>query len=262
MRDALLLGGLAAVALAGVWHRRWLTPGGVAAAAAVGGGVLAGAGAGGLVLLLLFFVTSSLLTGFRAAEKRDARARDRAGAGGGSGGGGGGVGNGPRGGGPRSPGRSARQVLANGGVAATASLLGLAGWLPGAHYALAGALAAATADTWATEVGTAGWWPTRRITDWRRVPPGTSGGVSGPGTAAGVAGALLLGLAAALLLPGGTGPGLVAVGLLAGTAGMLTDSAVGAGLEARWGWLDNDVVNLTGTVSGAAGACLLWWLGA
>jgi uncharacterized protein (TIGR00297 family) len=50
-------------------------------------------------------------------------------------------------------------------------------------------LAAATADTWATEIG--GLWGRRVFTLWplRRVEPGTSGGVSLPGVIGALAGA-------------------------------------------------------------------------
>lgn len=48
--------------------------------------------------------------------------------------------------------RDAVQVLANGGVAALGLVLAGAGWRPGRAAAL-GALAAAAADTWASEIG-------------------------------------------------------------------------------------------------------------
>ena len=92
---------------------KWQTADGLAAALVVGGGVAAGFEWSGLLLLFAFFLSGSLLTQW-------------------SGGAGGR--------------RDAGQVLANGGVAAAAAIAG--GW-----PAFAGALAAATADTWATEIG-------------------------------------------------------------------------------------------------------------
>lgn len=233
-----------AIAALGVWRRGWLTAGGALAAAAIGSGVSAAAGGGALALLLLFFVSSSLLTGLcRAVRSPMTPGRER-----------GSSEAGPDAG--AAGGRRARQVLANGGVAALAALCGLAGWLPSAHYALVGALAAATADTWATEVGTAAARTTRRATTWRRVRPGSSGGISLPGTAAGGAGAALLGGAAGWFLPGTAGPWL-RIGFASGVLGMMVDSLLGASVEGRRAWIDNDIVNLGGTLAGATCAWLL-----
>src|SRR5512142_3414403 len=118
--------------------RAWLTPTGVVAAAAVGAATTLGTGWRGLALLAVFFVSSSALT---------------------------------RGGGRR----TASQVFANGGIAAVAALLSLLGraWLP----AFAGALAAAAADTWATEIGSRSSATPRLVTSAGPGPPGPSGGV-------------------------------------------------------------------------------------
>ncbi|HEX4575234.1 MAG TPA: DUF92 domain-containing protein, partial [Gemmatimonadales bacterium] len=78
---------------------RWLTPAGVGAALVVGGAVTWGLSWRGLVVLAVFFVSGSLFT--QLAERR----------------------------GPR---RDARQVLANGGVAALAALGGSWGAAAGA----------------------------------------------------------------------------------------------------------------------------------
>ena len=221
--------------------RAWLSPAGTAAAAAVGLATLVGAGWRGLVLLAVFFVSSSALT---------------------------------RGGGRRTP----AQVLANGGVAAAAALLSPrdAAWLA----AFAGALAAATADTWSTEIGARSGSRPRLLTTGRPVPLGTSGGVTWPGSAGGAAGAVLLGVSAALLrlvpLP-------LAVWIaVAGVVGGLADSALGATLQGRFRcpacgwhgesrrcrcgaaarraaglpWLTNDLVNLACTLVGAVAGAL------
>jgi uncharacterized protein (TIGR00297 family) len=165
--------------------------------------------------------------------------------------------------------RNARQVIANGGAAALGALLG--SW-----PAAAGALAAAAADTWATEIGSFSPVPPRLITSWVRVPRGTSGGITALGTAGGLAGALTMAALAHLLPPPGPAPGVLLVAA-AGLAGMLADSLLGAtgqGLfecaacAARseradtichepvrlirgWRWLDNDAVNLAATLVGA-----------
>jgi len=220
---------------------KWLSRGGLVAACAVGACTAWGLGWRGLALLAAFFVSGSLLT--QVAERH----------------------------GPR---RSARQVLANGGVAAAAALLG-------AWTAAAGAIAAAAADTWATEIGAFSPFPPRLITSGRRVTRGTSGGITALGTLGGVAGALTIAWLAHVLAPRGATPGLATL-TGAGAAGMLADSVLGATLQGKyqcpacdarfergntvchesvrltkgWGWLDNDAVNLAATVCGAAVALL------
>lgn len=220
---------------------RWLTPDGWVAALGVGVGVTWGLGWRGATLLLAFFISGSLWTRIATGHGEP---------------------------------RSARQVIANGGAAALAALLG--SW-----PAAAGALAAAAADTWATEIGSFSPIPPRRITDWTPVTRGTSGGITALGTAGGVAGALTIGALAHVMPPPGTASGITAVAA-AGIGGMLFDSLLGAtgqgvyecpGCAARtehagtvchepvrlirgWRWLDNDAVNLAATVMGA-GAGLL-----
>lgn len=129
--------------------------------------------------------------------------------------------------------RDARQVLANGGLYALAAL----GYLvsPSAlWYALGvGALAASAADTWATEIGTLAGGEPVSILSGRRVPPGTSGGVTVVGTMAGAAGAVFIGATATLA----NWPVPLAAAALGGMAGALADSLLGAVLQARR-WCD------------------------
>lgn len=223
----------------------WLTPGGIGAAVLVGGGVVWGLGWTALVPLFAFLLSGSLLT--RLAT------------------------------GAQAP-RTARQVLANGAVAALAAVGHL--W-----PAAAGAIAAAAADTWSTEIGAFAPQSPRLITTGAPVPRGTSGGITGLGTAGGILGAAALAAAAGLVAPVLRWRGAWAVAV-AGVAGMLVDSLLGATLQARfacancgrvteqpgpcheplrlvrgWRWLDNDAVNLVGSLAGAlaatAGASLL-----
>ncbi len=221
---------------------KWLTAGGLVAACAVGAAVTWGLGWTGLVLLAMLFVSGSLLT----------QVNER--------------------GGPR---RTARQVVANGGVAAVAALLG--SWA-----AATGAIAAAAADTWATEVGAFSPFPPRLITSGRRVTRGASGGITALGTLGGVAGAATIALLAAVLRPRGAPPASPALIASAGIAGMLVDSVLGATLQGKyecpacdarfergdtvchepvrlargWRWLDNDAVNLAATLLGAVAGAL------
>jgi uncharacterized protein (TIGR00297 family) len=142
--------------------------------------------------------------------------------------------------------RNERQVLANGGVAALAALAG--SWA-----AFAGALAAATADTWASEIGRRSPTLPRLITSGTPVPAGTDGGITLLGTVGGVAGAAFIAGLAFVLEP----RSLVAVAV-AGVFGMFLDSLLGATLQGAFRWLDNDAVNLAATLGGAAVAAVAW----
>ena len=237
---------------------RALSPGGGVAAVLVGASSVA-AGWGWAMLLIAFFLTSSALSRIGAATKveRTAGLVEKSGP------------------------RDAAQVFANGGIFAGAALLYLeSGWL-GSLAAGAGALAAATADTWATEIGTLAGRRARLITTWRDVAPGTSGGVSLPGALAALGGASLI---AGLVVAAGW-PFRVAVAAgVGGLAGAAADSVAGALWQARRycrrcgasterivhscgaptehaggaRWLGNDGINLLGSAVGAAVA-LLWY---
>jgi len=129
--------------------------------------------------------------------------------------------------------RDARQVLANGGVFAAAALGQLLVPSPVWHALGAGALAAVAGDTWATEVGTLARTDPISIVSGKRVPAGTSGGVTIIGSAAGVAGAFFIGLVATLA----NWPVAFAAVALGGVAGALADSLLGGTLQARR-WCD------------------------
>jgi uncharacterized protein (TIGR00297 family) len=179
--------------------------------------------------------------------------------------------------------RDALQVLANGGPFAVAALGALL-WPHHAWTAFAvGSLAASEADTSATEVGTLIGGKPRSLLTLRRVPIGASGGVSLAGTLASLAGALFVVLAAFAFEIMQPDLDLLWRLALAGFAGSLFDSLLGATLQARrWcdacnapterrihscgsrtrvaggiSWLDNDVVNLVSGVGGGLLAVIL-----
>lgn len=127
--------------------------------------------------------------------------------------------------------RDAYQVLANGGVFGAAALAQIISPSPVWFAIAAGALAASAADTWATEVGTLSAVEPISIITGKRVPPGTSGGITFAGTAACVAGALFI-AAVAAFAAWPTSFAAIAVG---GTVGALADSVLGGTLqERRW----------------------------
>jgi uncharacterized protein (TIGR00297 family) len=213
------------------------------------------------LLLVLFFITSSALSRFREADKRKpAEAFEK---------------------GSR---RDLGQVLANGGAPAALALAsGLVTW-EGWLAMFIGALAAATADTWATELGMLSRARPRLITTGEVVPVGTSGGISVRGTLAAVAGGATIGLAAGLLPRGLPWWTALPLGLVSGLAGSVIDSLLGASLqrqgycpscqaatEARihycgaateltrgCAWFGNDVVNFLASLAGGLIALVSW----
>jgi uncharacterized protein (TIGR00297 family) len=218
---ALCAGALALIA----WRAGALTRGGAVAAFVVGTLTYASGTVGFALLLLAFFVPSIALSRLGRARKRALVDIGKSGP------------------------RDALQVVANGGVA-TACALGFAfthdvRWA----VAFAGAYAAATADTWATEIGTLAGRAPRSILTWRPVAPGMSGGITLMGTLAELGGALWIGLVApvAILLAFVVSrssvwvygrPSLVTIGIaellvvpLAGVVGATVDSLLGATVQ-------------------------------
>jgi uncharacterized protein (TIGR00297 family) len=149
-------------------------------------------------------------------------------------------------------GRNAGQVLANTGVAALlAGVSPFTGspalWLLGA----AAAMAEAAADTVSSELGQAAGGRTYLATNLRAVAPGTNGGVSLPGTLAGLIAAAVV-AAACVAFGVIAGPQLATV-VIAAMTGMFVDSLLGATAEPR-GLINNNGVNLAGTsVAGLVG---------
>lgn len=255
--------GAVCAAIIGVyaWRRSSLSPSGVLGAILTGTLVFGLAGWTGGLALVGFFVSSSLLSRLFRTRKAEVEA-DYA----------------------KTGTRDLGQALANGGVAAAAALLyGITRQPPylggfeelGYLGALLGALAAANADTWATELGVLSRSRPRLITTFRPVAPGTSGAISLVGTLAALGGAAFIGLVGALA-DGRWWPALPVIAL-AGLAGALLDSLLGATLQGVYwcntcqketertfhrcgaatrphrglAWLGNDTVNLLATLLGA-----------
>jgi uncharacterized protein (TIGR00297 family) len=209
------------------------------------------------VVLVGFFVAATRVSNFRRTEKLQ-RAGDVV----------------------AKPGmRTAGQVLANGAAFAMAAVLFAATDASAALTFAAGALAAASADTWATELGLLSTATPRLISSGLRVPPGTSGGITLAGTGAGVLGALVVAVLAVII---GWSTAIALAAAIGGTAGMLMDSVLGATIQdRRWcavcarrterrvhicgnltrrtsgiPGIGNDLVNFVATVVGGAVALL------
>jgi uncharacterized membrane protein len=129
------------------WRRDALSSSGAMGAAAVGTAVFGAGGPRASALLLTFFGSSTLLSrssGQNSTTGQDStttQSHDQSG-----------------------PRRTLTQVLANGSVPAALALLSLRARSPRLMAAYVGALAAANADTWATEIGRRGKAPPRMIT--------------------------------------------------------------------------------------------------
>jgi uncharacterized protein (TIGR00297 family) len=253
------LAGLLLAATVSVLARkaRSLTTGGAVAATFIGT-VAVAAGWNWGALLILYFVSSTLLSrsGRALKEQRTASIVAKGGE------------------------RDAIQVLANGATFAGAAIAMLI--RPDVRWIAlgAGSLAAAAADTWATEIGTLYGGEPRSILTWRRAPAGTSGGISAIGTLAVVSGAMFIAILTKLF---GATPAVARHVALGGIVGALIDSLIGATIQARrwcvvceretertmhdcgvetrhlrgWPWLDNDMVNFLSNAAGGLLAALL-----
>jgi uncharacterized protein (TIGR00297 family) len=232
------------------WAARLLTGSGAVAATLVGAAAMIG-GIRWVVMLLFFFAGSNLLSRWRSREREQLVGSF--------------IEKGSR--------RDAWQVLANGGVFGLAAVLANSGATATWEAVGLGAVVAATADTWSTEVGTVLGGTPRSILNGRQVAPGTSGGITIAGSTAAIAAAILAAIVAVSLDWSTPAPAIV----LGGLAGSVIDSLLGATVqERRWcpscqslterhvhscgttavhrGGIrgcDNDIVNLLSTVAGA-----------
>jgi uncharacterized protein (TIGR00297 family) len=211
---ALAVNAAVAAAMSGL---RVVRPSGAVAGGIVGFLILAAGGWGAYALLWAFFLLGTLATRLGYRRKRAAgTAQSHEGR------------------------RGAGNVVANCGVAAALLLLRVPA------FAFAAALGAALADTLGTEVGTL--YGTRAFSPLtlRPVPKGTRGAISVPGTAAALAGAAIMGLAA-------MGVGIVPR-VPAGLVGALCESFVTT-LATRFGArLDHEFSNALNTFVAAMAA--------
>jgi uncharacterized protein (TIGR00297 family) len=134
--------------------------------------------------------------------------------------------------------RDAWQVIANGGLGGLLLICWYIHPHPVWFLLFAASLAAATADTWATEIGTLSRRNPRSIVTFKPVPAGTSGGISLIGTLGSVLGSLVLAAACWLVSPHHSqsimnGRAFLLV-FAAGVAASLFDSLLGATLQAKF----------------------------
>ncbi|WP_178648618.1 TIGR00297 family protein [uncultured Methanobrevibacter sp.] len=142
--------------------------------------------------------------------------------------------------------RTAKNVISNGIVAFMMAAFG--GYYLPLVGGFIGAISTATADTLASEIGVTQ--TPRLITSFKKVAPGTDGAVSVLGTASGIVGAGIIGIAAYLLGVVANPSSALIVSIVSGTVGCFMDSFLGAIFERRE-ILSNEHVNLLATITGA-----------
>lgn len=143
--------------------------------------------------------------------------------------------------------RTSKNVISNGVVACFMAAFG--GYYLPFVGGFIGAIATATSDTLASEIGVLDQNP-RLITTLQKVDPGTNGAVSVLGTAIGIVGAAVIGIAAYFLGIVANPLSAIVVSIISGTVGCFMDSILGAIFE-NHGMLTNEHVNLIATIVGA-----------
>jgi uncharacterized protein (TIGR00297 family) len=167
-------------------------------------------------VLIAFFISSSLLT--KLHEKKDQST---------------------------SKGRNYVQVLSNGLVASIFSILYYFLNLEILLLAAVVSISTSNADTWASEIGILSKGKTYHIVNWKIVPKGVSGAVSGLGTVASLIGALFIGLVFSMIygfIKGFNLEILMYYGFIVtigGFLGCMIDSYLGALLQAKYRGLDS-----------------------
>ncbi|HEV8409189.1 MAG TPA: DUF92 domain-containing protein [Gemmatimonadaceae bacterium] len=250
----MLVGAAAAGAIASVARRARALSGSGRWAAIFSGTVAAAAGWWWAATLIAYFIAASTVSRWRHAEKLVKTAGTL----------------------PRASERSATQVFANGGLFVVFAFAAAYTRRDVLEFAALGALAAASSDTWSTEIGTLLGGAPRMIITWKRVEPGLSGGVSPAGLGAGIAGALIVALFGAFADSDHYGQ-LATAAAIGGVGGGVADSLLGALLQSKrfcdrcrqWTerrvhacgfrtrhargiyWMSNDFVNVCATAAGA-----------
>lgn len=212
--------------------------------------------------LLAFFISSSLLSKLKTPDKSKMEALFE-----------------------KSGPRDAGQVLANGGLPTLVCVLHFI-WPASFWWPIyLGLLSTVNADTWATEIGTWLKGTPRSLLTFKKVPPGTSGGVSPSGTLAALAGALFIGFFGFVQIGSyDSAIDLLFITAIGGFLGALADSLLGATVQAQYrcsvcealvessmhhqipskrikgyAFMTNDVVNLLSSLIGSSICLILYF---
>lgn len=210
--DHFVLGTVLALVISVLSYRfRFLDAGGAAATYVLGSVIFGMGGWPWAVPILVFFVTSSLWSKLGRKRKHEFDLIFDKGST-----------------------RDAGQVIANGALAGGVVLISFF-WPSQVWTAVyLGIVAAVTADTWATEIGIYFKRIPVGILTFRRVEPGTSGGVTWPGTLGGFAGAVVIAASTRMVPWAAEGlPGIIPVAVAGLTASMV-DSVLGATVQGQY----------------------------
>lgn len=250
---------LVAVCSYGAYRLNALNKSGALAAFILGVSIVIGFGWEGLFLIGLFFSSSSF---FSSYKKRRKQMLDKK------------LANGSR--------RNWAQVAANGAPAGIYSLLyfisdGSQIWL----IAFIASIAAATSDTWSSELGVLSKSNPIHLISLKRCEPGTSGAVSVLGSLAGLGGSIFIALAAIILFNLSL-PMLIFLSVF-GFMGSLLDTLIGAFLQVEYicpvcsvhtertkhcncqtvkrkgiNWINNEMVNISSIIISSV-LCIITW---
>ncbi len=205
---------------------RMLSLSGMIAAAIIGGIIFTFGGISASVLLVFFFLSGSLLSRLNHFLTPDLKRRGDS--------------------------RNWKQVLCNGGIPALAMIVIALRHDLREEISLLflGALATATADTWATEIGTRFGKKFYNVFTFKPAKKDLSGGVSLIGIFASIAGAFIIAVISLIRFLD-TDPlcGLVLVKVIpvitiAGTCGALLDSIIGATIQAKYKLPDGNITEV------------------
>jgi uncharacterized protein (TIGR00297 family) len=253
--------GVVAVCSYGAYRLKALSRSGALAACLLGFSIAIGFGWEGLFLIGLFFSSSSLFSSYKKRIKQDIDKK---------------LANGSR--------RNWAQVAANGGPAGIGSLLyfisdGSQIWL----IAFIVSIAAATSDTWSSELGVLSKSEPIHLISLKRCERGTSGAVSVRGSLAGLLGSVFIvsiaGILFKLSLP------MILLLSIFGLLGSFIDTLLGAFLQVEYicpvcstrterkmhcnkltvkrkgiNWINNEIVNISSIVISSMFCIITWYI--
>ncbi len=251
--------GAVAIGSYGAYRLKALSKSGALAAFLLGTSIVIGFGWEGLLLIGLFFSSSSLFSSYKKRQKQSIDSK---------------LANGSR--------RNWAQVAANGGPAGISSLLyfifdGSEIWL----IAFIVSIAAATSDTWSSELGVLSKSDPFHITSLKRCERGTSGAVSVHGTLAGLLGSIFIAVIAGILF--NLSFAMIIFLSAFGFLGSILDTVFGAFLQVEYqcpvcsvqtekkvhcnkrtvkrkgiNWINNEIVNISSIVISSI-LCIITW---
>lgn len=201
------------------------------AAGLVGTVALLTVGVDWLYLILTFFIIGNLITKYKYSAKKNLGVAE-------------GI-------------RTFRNVFGNGGAATIFAIFYLlTDRNPVLLLGFMGAMATATADTFATEIGQAHEREPRLITNLRKTKVGTSGAISLPGSIAALIGAGIISSIPLFFSINLDKTPIFFIGTISGFIGCNVDSLIGATIERKK--VDKHMTNFLGTLSGGISAMLLY----